>query len=70
MSQVGLEPTIPAFEGAKTVHALDRAATVIDNIQSYGQEISRILRNMKFHHSFDSIPFQIFILNNKQINCS
>jgi hypothetical protein len=23
------EPTIPAFEGAKTVHALDRAATVI-----------------------------------------
>jgi hypothetical protein len=28
--RVGFEPTIPAFEGAKTVHALDRAATVID----------------------------------------
>jgi hypothetical protein len=26
--QVGLEPTIPVFEWAKTVHALDRAATV------------------------------------------
>jgi hypothetical protein len=26
---VGFEPTIPAFERAKTVHALDRAATVI-----------------------------------------
>jgi hypothetical protein len=26
---VGLEPTIPAFERAKTVHALDRAATLI-----------------------------------------
>jgi hypothetical protein len=26
---VGLEPTIPAFELAKTVHVLDRAATVI-----------------------------------------
>jgi hypothetical protein len=26
---VGFEPTIPAFEWAKTVHALDRAATVI-----------------------------------------
>jgi hypothetical protein len=26
---VGYEPTIPAFERAKTVHALDRAATVI-----------------------------------------
>jgi hypothetical protein len=26
---VGYEPTIPAFEQAKTVHALDHAATVI-----------------------------------------
>jgi hypothetical protein len=26
---VGFEPTIPAFERAKTVHALDRAAIVI-----------------------------------------
>jgi hypothetical protein len=31
MPQVGLEPTIPVFERAKTVHALDRAATVIGN---------------------------------------
>jgi hypothetical protein len=29
MSSVGFEPTIPAFEWAKSVHALDRAATVI-----------------------------------------
>jgi hypothetical protein len=29
MPQVGLEPTIPVFERAKTVHALDRAAIVI-----------------------------------------
>jgi hypothetical protein len=29
MPGVGLEPTVPAFERAKTVHALDRAATVI-----------------------------------------
>jgi hypothetical protein len=29
MSQVGFEPTILAFEQAKTVHALDRVATVI-----------------------------------------
>jgi hypothetical protein len=27
---MGFEPTIPMFEWAKTVHALDRAATVID----------------------------------------
>jgi hypothetical protein len=29
MPQVGFESRIPAFERAKTVHALDRAATVI-----------------------------------------
>jgi hypothetical protein len=28
MSQVGFEPTTPVFERAKTVHDLDRAATV------------------------------------------
>jgi hypothetical protein len=28
MPRVGFEPTIPVFEGAKTVHALDRAVTV------------------------------------------
>jgi hypothetical protein len=30
MPQLGSEPTIPVFETAKTVHVLDRAATVID----------------------------------------
>jgi hypothetical protein len=29
MPGVGFEPTIPVFERAKRVHALDRAATVI-----------------------------------------
>jgi hypothetical protein len=29
MPRLGFEPTIPVFELAKTVHALDRAATVI-----------------------------------------
>jgi hypothetical protein len=31
MPWVGFEPTIPAFERAKRVHALDRAATLIGN---------------------------------------
>jgi hypothetical protein len=30
MPRMGFEPTIPVFERAKTVHVLDRAATVID----------------------------------------
>jgi hypothetical protein len=29
MCKVGFEPMIPVFEGAKTIHALDRAAIVI-----------------------------------------
>jgi hypothetical protein len=32
MARVEFEPTIPAFERAQTVRALDRAATVIDLI--------------------------------------
>jgi hypothetical protein len=32
MPQVEFEPTIPAFERAKTVHALDGAATVIGHL--------------------------------------
>jgi hypothetical protein len=29
MPRLGFEPTIPVFERAKAVHALDRAATMI-----------------------------------------
>jgi hypothetical protein len=32
MPRKGFEPTIPAFERAKTLHALDRAATVIGRL--------------------------------------
>jgi hypothetical protein len=35
MPQVAFEPTIPVFERAKTIHALDRAATVIGNSLNY-----------------------------------
>jgi hypothetical protein len=33
MSRVGFERTTPVFERKKTVHTLDRAATVIGNVQ-------------------------------------
>jgi hypothetical protein len=36
MPRVEFEPTIPVFERAKTVHALDRAATVIGLLYSLG----------------------------------
>jgi hypothetical protein len=35
MPPVGFEPTIPVFEQAKTVHALDIAATVIGSVNIY-----------------------------------
>jgi hypothetical protein len=35
MPRVGFESTIPVFERAKTVHALDRAATVIGSLAAY-----------------------------------
>jgi hypothetical protein len=35
MPSVGFELTIPAFERTKTVHALDRAATVIGRVCTY-----------------------------------
>jgi hypothetical protein len=37
MPQAGFEPKIPVFERGKTVHALDRAATVIGTTQPKGQ---------------------------------
>jgi hypothetical protein len=36
MLQVGFQPTIPAFERAKTVLASDRAAAMIGPIRNYG----------------------------------
>jgi hypothetical protein len=39
MPGVGFEPMIQVFEQAKTVHALDRAATVIGTQNSYEQSI-------------------------------
>jgi hypothetical protein len=34
MTRVGFESAIPVFQRAQTVHALDRAATVIGNIHN------------------------------------
>jgi hypothetical protein len=39
MPRVGFEPTIPVFERAKTVHALDRAATVIGYASPYTETL-------------------------------
>jgi hypothetical protein len=43
MPQVGFEPTIPAFERAKIVHALDSAVTVISSVAPIGIVIDGII---------------------------
>jgi hypothetical protein len=40
MTWVGFEPTVPASERAKTVHSLDRSATVTGQYLTYGPEIT------------------------------
>jgi hypothetical protein len=49
MSQVGFEPTIPVCERAKTVHALERAATVIGYSENPTKPINPLREQM---HSF------------------
>jgi hypothetical protein len=41
--QVGFEPTIPVFERAKTVHALDRAAAVVGTSNKIADYLSHQL---------------------------
>jgi hypothetical protein len=43
MPRVEFEPTIPAFERMKTVHALDRAATVI-SVYKYTSMLFKLIR--------------------------
>jgi hypothetical protein len=45
MHEVGFEPTIPVFERAKTVHALDRAANVIGRLLSCAAKTRRPPQN-------------------------
>jgi hypothetical protein len=49
MPQVGLEPTIPAFERVKTVHALDRAATVIGTADMEIMQLQFMLSEMQYN---------------------
>jgi hypothetical protein len=52
MPRMGFEPTIPVFERAKTVHALDHAATVIGD---------RYVREENYYHVSSRICWQRFL---------
>jgi hypothetical protein len=47
MPHVVFEPTIPAFERAKTVHALDRATTVMGLNDLVKGKIIRVLIDLQ-----------------------
>jgi hypothetical protein len=46
---MGFEPTIPAQERAKSVHALDRAATLIGQSISYSKNFQQLM-NPNVHY--------------------
>jgi hypothetical protein len=63
MSQVGFEPTIPAFERTKTGHALDGAATVI------GKGVFRLYKIlMTGHRPVSFIKCSHCPANNRYVN--
>jgi hypothetical protein len=55
MSQVGLEPTILAFERTKTLHALNRAITVIVK-KEYSAE-NWIMKFHTFHTGIRTVSY-------------
>jgi hypothetical protein len=56
MPRVGFEPTIPEFERAKAVHALDRAATVIGSLPLFEQKYKNKLPRLCPQASAKSVP--------------
>jgi hypothetical protein len=63
ISQVGFELTIPVFERAKTVRALDGAATVIDLIKQYRSVILR-QKQLRFTilNTVKGIPIKMLVM--------
>jgi hypothetical protein len=50
MSRAGFEPTIPEFERAKSVHALDLVATVIGSTITYDSKSKgKLIPVLKYH---------------------
>jgi hypothetical protein len=52
MTGVGIEPTTPVFKQAKTVHALQRAATVIGFIPVHFENILNNFQTNYYTRSF------------------
>jgi hypothetical protein len=58
MTQVGFEPTIPVFKRAKTVHSLDREATMNGEVCKYCIQVQnkhKILKFLKSNHCIEYV---------------
>jgi hypothetical protein len=64
MSRIGFEPTIPAFERAKAVHAVDRAATVISKMNTFSI-VTYLLQ--KVHVKCDVVKRLLFLFGVKEV---
>jgi hypothetical protein len=59
----GFEPTIPVFERAKTVHALDRVATVIRYMMKENYFTEELMLRMNWiYASFNYLPLSPIII--------
>jgi hypothetical protein len=56
---VGLEPTIPVFEQAKTIHALDRAATVIGLVYVILINKIKLKSKLQIYIIFEACKFNV-----------
>jgi hypothetical protein len=61
MPWVGFEPTIPVFERAMTVHALDRAATVITGLSSTRAIFTFICMNPTMSQLYYTAPMRLTV---------
>jgi hypothetical protein len=59
MTRTGFEPTIPPFERGKSVHALDRAATMLGQTASKLSKFQRTLLGISYT-GFSSTSFPSF----------
>jgi hypothetical protein len=59
MPCVGIEPTIPASERAKTVHAINLSATVTDRLIHYTNTKFVIIHYMKYRVSIEELHIML-----------
>jgi hypothetical protein len=61
MPQMGLEPTIPAFERARTVHTLDHVAAVIGKLTTCENKVINKQQSLASKHYFQYLQEHLYL---------